>query len=68
MKHTYLSVGKLPEHLITNKNWFTSFQINEIRTDGEKVIVTIWRKLGGKIIETTVEMELDETMTFADGM
>lgn len=64
-----LEISELPEHLLTedNKNWLVSFQVAGIRDDGNAVILKTWRKIFGEVIrEATLEMELDETITFVD--
>ena len=64
-----LEVSNLPAHLQgnDNKNWLISFQLDAISAEGKTALLKIWRRLEGRIIETTIELEETETLTFIDG-
>ena len=65
-KSYYIEEEDLPDHLKGNHNidWGASFKIEAISIEGNLVLITMWRKAqNGKIIETIIEMEEQETIT-----
>lgn len=66
IKETYIQ--GLPDHLNSpeNKLWFASVQLEAIEQENHKVIITTWRHTSlDRVVESTIELEVDETITWA---
>lgn len=66
MRDRYLGLDDVPKHLETDlTTWFASFRLDAINKEGTQAIVRVWRRsTDDRVIETTLEMELEETITF----
>ena len=65
IRETYLKGN--PEHIVypEDRSWFASMKLDVIEQKNHSVIITTWRKASlGRVLESTIELRVDETVTW----